>query len=73
MATIGAVSKRPLTNIKTPEIIPHAQVAIMKDKFRIQIRENSHSDGGPVIDICDAIPGLVKTQKIHFISKGDKQ
>ena len=71
-ATKGAIARGPLIDKNKNIVIPHAEVAIMVGGGRIQIREYSHSDGSPAIDIQMEIPGVVKRQKIHFTLKGDK-
>lgn len=71
MATNGAEARKPLLD-KNKKPLPGSEIAIMKDKSRIQIRPVSHSDGSPAVDICIVHSGMVKKQKIHFI-KGEKK
>ena len=42
----------------------------MTDGARITFRKLSTSDGSPAVDIRIESPGRVKTQKIHFVKKG---
>lgn len=45
--------------------------AEFEDGTMISFRPVSHSDGSPAVDINISGSGPIKTQKIHFISKGD--
>ncbi len=46
-------------------------VATMRDGTIITLRKKSSSDGSPAVDINIRSPGRVKTQKIHFVKKGE--
>jgi len=72
MATAGAVKRGPIIQ-QNNDIVPRSEMATLKDGSRIQIREVSHSDGTPAVDICIVRSGFVKMQKIHFIPRGDNK
>ena len=68
-ATEGAVQRGPMIQQNNGPV-PRSEAAILKDGSRVQIREVSHSDGTPAVEICIVRSGFVKPQKIHFIPKG---